>query len=182
MMNWMHALRALNDNIFYFYAKLIKSNMYRIAILLTITVLFAGCNQTSQKQDKAEAVSVEEIVAASIEELLANPEEYVDKEVAITGMVTHVCRHGGQKCFVLAEDGETQIRLVPAGDIDEFKIELEGSTLAVKGTFRVLAPEQAEEHVADHESKEHHEEEMAHSEAEKADIFIEAIEYKEITQ
>ncbi len=97
-------------------------------------------------------------------------------------MVTHVCRHGGQKCFVLAEDGETQIRLVPGGDIDEFKIELEGSTLAVKGTLRVLAMEQADELVADYESKEHHAVEMSHSEAEKADIFIEAIEFKEITQ
>jgi hypothetical protein len=156
--------------------------MFRIAILLTMTLLFAACNQTSQKEGNTETTKSEEIIAATIEEILASPAEYENKEVAITGMVTHVCRHGGQKCFVLAEDGETQIRLVPAGDIDEFEIELEGSTLAVKGTFRVLAPEQAEEHLVDHESKEHHAEEMAHSEAEKADMFIEAIEYKEITQ
>ncbi len=156
--------------------------MFRIAILLTMTLLFAACNQTSQKEGNTETSKSEEIIAATIEEILASPADYEDKEVAITGMVTHVCKHGGQKCFVLAEDGETQIRLVPAGDIDEFDIELEGSTLAVKGTLRVLNPVQAEEHVADHESKEHHENEMAHSEAEKADIFIEAIEYKEITQ
>ena len=156
--------------------------MRKIAILLSVALLFGACNQTSQKEANTKAEKNQEIVAATIEELLASPAEYVDKEVAITGMVTHVCKHGGQKCFVLAEDGETQIRLVPSGDIDEFEIELEGSTLAVKGTFRVLAPEQAEEHVADHESKEHHEIEMSHSEAEKADIFIEASEYKEITQ
>ena len=156
--------------------------MHKIAILLTTALLLVACNQTSQKEGKKETTKSEEIVAATIEELLASPTEYEDKEVAITGMVTHVCRHGGQKCFVLAGDGETQIRLVPSGDIDEFKIELEGSTLAVKGTLRVLTPVQAEEHMADHESKEHHENEMAHSEAEKADIFIEAIEYKEITQ
>ena len=156
--------------------------MYRIAILLSISLVLGACNQTSQKQSGTEAGKSEDIIAATIEELLANPAEYENMEVAITGMVTHVCRHGGQKCFVLAEDGETQIRLVPGGDIDEFKIELEGSTLAVKGTLRVMAMEEADELVEDYESKEHHAVEMSHSEAEKADIFIEALEYKEITQ
>lgn len=156
--------------------------MHKIAILLSVALLIGSCNQASRDEANTKAEKQQEIIAATIEDLLASPSEYENKEVAITGMVTHVCRHGGQKCFVLANDGETQIRLVPAGDIDEFKIELEGSTLAVKGTFRVLAPEQAEAHVEDHESKEHHAIEMSHSEAEKADIFIEASEYKEITQ
>ncbi len=97
-------------------------------------------------------------------------------------MVTHVCRHGGQKCFIVADDGETQIRIVPGGDIDEFKIDLEGSTVAFKGIFRVLNAEQADEHVEDHESKEHHAVEQAHSSAEKADYFVEALDFKEVTQ
>ena len=121
------------------------------------------------------------IVAATIEDLIANPGEYKDMEVAIEGMVTHVCKHGGQKCFVLAGDESTQIRIVPAGDIDEFKIELEGSNVAFKGLFRVMGLEEAEAHVEDHESKEHHAEEMSHSSAEKADIFIEASEFKELS-
>ena len=147
-----------------------------------LAILAGSCNQATQKESSTETSKTEKIVAATIEELMANPAEYENMEVAVTGMVTHVCRHGGQKCFVLAKDGETQIRLVPSGDIDEFKIELEGSTIAVKGTFRVLAPEAAEAHVEDHESKEHHAVEMSHSEAEKADIFIETLEFKEITE
>lgn len=156
--------------------------MHKLAILLSVALLMGACNQGSQNNADAKAEKSEEIISATIVELLANPEEYQDKEVAVSGMVTHVCRHGGQKAFILDEDGETQIRLVPTGDIDEFKIELEGSSLAVLGTLKVLNPVEAEEHLEDHESKEHHAEEMAHSEAEKADIFIEAHEYKEITQ
>ena len=83
---------------------------------------------------------------------------------------------------MVGKDGETQLRIVPGGDIDEFKIDLEGSTVAFKGTFKVLNPIQAEEHVKDHNSKEHHANEMAHSEAEKADYFIEATDFKEVTQ
>ena len=121
------------------------------------------------------------IVSATVEELVASPAEYRDTEVAVSGMVTHVCRHGGQKCFILGGDGETQIRIVPSGDIDEFRIELEGSTVAFKGTLRVMTAREAEAHVEDHESKAHHAIEMAHSEAEKADVFIEAYEFKELT-
>ncbi|MCK4747105.1 MAG: hypothetical protein KAT15_08725, partial [Bacteroidales bacterium] len=86
------------------------------------------------------------------------------------------------KCFIVGEDGETQIRIIPGSNIDEFKIDLEGSTVAFKGIFKVLTTIQAQEHVEEHDSKEHHDQEMAHTEAEKAEYFVEAIDFKEITQ
>lgn len=156
--------------------------MQRVAFLVIIALMAVGCNQTSKENSAtSESTEVEQIVSASIEELLATPADYDGKEVAVSGMVTHVCRHGGQKCFILAEDGETQMRIVPGGGIDEFKVELEGSTVAFKGVFRVLNTAEAEEHVEDHDSKEHHAEEMAHSEAEKAEYFVEAIDFKEVS-
>ena len=154
--------------------------MQRAAFLVLVAFLAVSCNQAS-KENSTESTEIEEIVSASIQELLATPADYDGKEVAVSGMVTHVCRHGGQKCFIVAEDGETQIRIVPSGDIDEFKIELEGSTVAFKGVFRVLNIVEAEELVEDHESKEHHAVEQSHSEAEKADYFVEAIDFKEVT-
>ncbi len=156
--------------------------MQKVAFLLIIAFLAVSCNQASKENSTtAESTEVEQIVAATIQELLASPADYDGKEVAVSGMVTHVCKHGGQKCFILADDGETQMRIVPSGDIDEFKVELEGSTVAFKGVFRVMNPLEAEEHVEDHDSKEHHEEEMSHSEAEKAEYFVEAIDFKEVT-
>lgn len=154
--------------------------MQRAAFLVLVAFLAVSCNQAS-KENSTESTELEQIVSATIQELLTTPANYDGKEVAVSGMVTHVCRHGGQKCFIVAEDGETQIRIVPGGDIDEFKIELEGSTVAFKGVFRVLNPVEAEEHVEDHESKEHHDVEQSHSEAEKADYFVEAIDFKEVT-
>jgi hypothetical protein len=156
--------------------------MQRIMLLVVLVLLAGACNQSTQKEANSHSEKAEKIITATIEELVANPAEFQDKEVAITGMVTHVCQHGGQKCFAVGEDGESQIRLVPAGDIDEFKIELEGSTVAFKGTFKVLTTEEAEAHVEDHDSKEHHDSEMAHTAAEKADMFIETVDFKEIIQ
>jgi hypothetical protein len=156
--------------------------MQKSIFLVFIALLSFSCNQTVKKDGLTpEADKTEKIVAATIHELLASPADYQDKEVAVSGMVTHVCRHGGQKCFIVAEDGETQMRIVPGGEIEEFKVEIEGSSIAVKGIFRVLNSEQTEEHVEDHESKEHHDVEQSHSTAEKAEYFVEALELKEIT-
>ncbi len=156
--------------------------MQRAAFLILIAFMAISCSQSKQ-ENSASLESGEEvqIVTASIQELLATPSEYEGREVAVSGMVTHVCRHGGQKCFIVADDGETQIRIVPGGDIDEFKIELEGSTVAFKGVFRVLTTAETEELVEDYESQEHHEMEQSHSEAEKADYFIEAVDFKEVS-
>ena len=157
--------------------------MQRLIAWVLFAAFLGACSQSTKNEGGAvETARTEKIVTATIQELLAQPADYDGKEVAVTGMVTHVCRHGGQKCFILDEDGETQIRVVPGADIDEFKIDLEGSTVAFKGTFKVLNPVQAEAHVADHESKEHHSIEMAHSDAEKADYYIEAIDFKEVAQ
>ncbi len=103
--------------------------MQRSILWVLIAFMAVSCNQTEKKESgNQEAVNTEKIVSATIVELLAAPADYQDKEVAVSGMVTHVCRHGGQKCFIVAEDGETQIRIVPGGEIDEFKVEIEGST------------------------------------------------------
>ena len=157
--------------------------MQRILLFVVLAVLVGSCNQAAQKEGSDSQTSdVEKIISATVEELLAQPTEYEGKEVAVSGMVTHVCKHGGQKCFIVGEDGETQIRIIPGSNIDEFKIDLEGSTVAFKGIFKVLTTIQAQEHVEEHDSKEHHDQEMAHTEAEKAEYFVEAIDFKEITQ
>ena len=156
--------------------------MQKLALLAILAIVAISCNQAGEENAAAnQSQEIEKIVSATIQELLSTPAEYDGKEVAVSGMVTHVCRHGGQKCFIVAEDGETQIRIVPGGDIDEFKIDLEGSTVAFKGVFRVLSSAQTDELVEDYESKEHHAVEQSHSEAEKADYFVEAVEFKEVT-
>lgn len=157
--------------------------MQRSILWVFIAFLAVSCNQTAKQEgENQEASKTEQIVSASIVELLAAPADYQDKEVAVSGMVTHVCRHGGQKCFIVADDGETQIRIVPGGDIDEFKIEMEGSIVAFKGTFRVQTVELTAEELEEYESKEHHAVEQSHSSAEKAEYFVEAVDFEEVSE
>ena len=58
---------------------------------------------------------------------------------------------------------------------------MEGSTVAFLGTFKILNAQQSTALIEDHESQAHHDQEMAQTEAEKADYFIEAIDFKEVT-
>lgn len=158
------------------------TTMQKLFIWGLFGLLTLACNHTSQQEASvSQSGLTEKIIAVTIRELLAHPDQFEGKEVAFSGLVTHVCKHGGQKCFVVDEDGESQIRIVPSGSIDEFRIGLEGSRVAFRGVFRVLNPEEAMAHLEDHEAREHHTTEMAHSAAEKADYFLEAIDFKEVT-
>ena len=150
--------------------------------MITLAMLIGACNFiTSKDGNEAGKAGTEKIVTATVEELLATPADYDGKAVALSGMVTHVCRHGGQKCFVLGQDGETQIRIVTGGDIDEFETSLEGSTVAFRGVFRVLNVTESAELLEDYESKAHHDTIQPHTQAEQADYFVEAIDYKAVT-
>ncbi len=146
-------------------------------------LLIGSCSQGGQQAGtESQGSRMEQVVSATIEDILAQPSAYEGKEVAISGIVTHVCRHGGQKCFVVGENGETQIRIEPGGEIDEFEVGLEGSEVAFRGVFRVLKTEQSEKHLAEHEAHEHHDHEMSHTEAEKADFFIQATDFRELVR
>jgi hypothetical protein len=159
--------------------------MRRVIIMLVAVALMGSCNRSERHEGQGPALSGDEkIVSATIEELLANPAGYQDREVAISGMVTHVCRQGGQKCFVLAGDGETQLRIVTGGEIDEFDTSLEGSTVAFMGIFRIRETPGTEAGTGTGEKAaagEHHTEEMPHAEAERSDYFIEALDFREVT-
>ena len=145
--------------------------------------LLTSCKQsTKQAVESAVQEAQQTALAVGIEDLLASADEYDGKEVVIKGMVTHVCKHGGQKCFVLAEDGETQIRINTSESIDEFDMALEGSTVEFTGIFKVLTNTETEELQEDHDAQEHHANEQAHTKAEKSSYFLEAISLAEITE
>jgi len=154
--------------------------MKKLMLLLALSAIFMiSCNQSDKT--KGDNATVDETVNATITELLASPADFEGKEVVLSGMVTHVCRHGGQKCFVLADDGETQLRINVGENINEFDVALEGSTVEFTGVFKMLNEVASEELLADHESQAHHDTIMAHTEAEKASYFVEAASFREIT-
>ena len=107
----------------------------RILNLSILLVLAVSCGQQSNKTTDLSELQVSEI---TVEALLADASPFVEQPVSVKGTVVHVCRHGGQRLFVVGEDGEDRFRITVGENISEFDVELEGSKIEVNGIVREL--------------------------------------------
>jgi hypothetical protein len=107
--------------------------MNRIISLLFVLSLLASCGQGKKKSGIDTGAN-----PISVSEFLSDAGTYVDQTVQISGTVVHVCRQGGQRLFLVGEDGEKRIRITTGEDIAEFDVELEGEKIEVTGVVREL--------------------------------------------
>jgi hypothetical protein len=152
--------------------------MKKIIILLAGIALLSSCNcLTSDKNEQ-----VNNITSVTMEEFLANPDEFLEKEIVITGLVTHVCKHGGQKLFIAGENEATSLLINTSESIPEFSIDLEGSKAEFTGTAKVMDSEKIATELA--EDADHHPEgEGVNCDAEKAadkEYYLIASSFKKI--
>jgi hypothetical protein len=94
----------------------------------------------------------QELKALTLEELVAQAPEMNDMNVSVEGLVTHVCKHGGQKMFLTDSAKNIDVLVRVSNSIPEFEVALEGSKVKVTGKIVVsLAEEVAEEsHMEEH--------------------------------
>ncbi len=109
--------------------------MNRIISLLFAISLLASCGQGPKKSGSD---TDREIQPLTVSEFLSDAGPFVDRTVQVSGTVVHVCRHGGQRLFIIGEDGEERIRITTGDDIAEFDVELEGEKIEVTGIVREL--------------------------------------------
>ncbi|MCB8994848.1 MAG: hypothetical protein H6538_04495 [Bacteroidales bacterium] len=126
-------------------------------LFLFLSVSFLMACQNSGKQA---GTSEQEVVAVSVDSILSNPAVFADQSVVVSGMVAHVCTHGGQKLFLVSSNPEKYLRINTGKSIPEFPIALEGSTIEVKGVVSKFVEEgetepAMEESQTDTTSKEH---------------------------
>ncbi|NCU32696.1 MAG: hypothetical protein EOM23_07185 [Candidatus Moranbacteria bacterium] len=119
-------------------------------------VLFA-CGQMKQDQDQTEVQVIE------INELLSNPLDFDEKEVSIHGIISHVCRHSGDKMRVAEIEGDGLSVLVMLMDYSEvFGPESEGQELIVSGTLKTWI-RNIDELEDDHDHGDGHDHEEGHA-------------------
>lgn len=128
-----------------------------ILAILSLVIVLYSCNSLSKKTTP-ENLS-EDLSELTVDNFSEQMEDNVGKEVTISGRVTHVCRHGGQRLFITGEDSTKSIRITTGENIPEFDITLEGSLIGVKGIVKELIIDEAylaewEAEVTDGASKE----------------------------
>lgn len=156
--------------------------MKKYSSILVAFVFLISCNsEAGKKNENSESIKI-----VPIETLEVSAVELGENLVQTTGLVTHICRHGGQKMFLTDESNEVHLLVRVSSSIPEFDVALEGSTIEVTGKLIATINE-----AIDHEGHDHSEEEDCAAEAKmKANAesdecttnityHLEAISYKE---
>ena len=121
--------------------------MKKLFVLLSVVLFVASCGNAPEKSK----VNSEATTQISVNDFYANPEQYLDSDVTVKGLVTHVCKHGGQKLFIVgSEDGEP-LRIDVGESIPEFAIEMEGTEAEFTGKIVLMDEETIAAFEAEHE-------------------------------
>lgn len=132
-------------------------------VLAVLAVLFAACNNAQQKQEMSDASEKQEAKAMTVNELMADIDAYVAKDVRLEGIVEHVCKHGGKRLHLMNASGEQKIRVESGKAITQFERELEGDDISISGVVKKQVIDEAylnkrAEELQDEGNKHDHEE------------------------
>lgn len=110
-----------------------------ISIILGCFALLA-CGGTAPVEQAAEQPQAEAepemIIEVDLVDLVANTAEFVGKEISVSGTVDHVCKHGGKRLFIMAEDPQIRFKVEAGEFISAFDATLAGSDITVRGVVK----------------------------------------------
>lgn len=111
-----------------------------LLLIITTAALFAcNTNQSGETATEKES-SIKEV---TVDQLLNQPADFVEKEIKVEGTVNHVCKESGKRMFIFGENPDNVIKIEAGDNISQFQIELEGSNVQVVGTFKELKIDEA---------------------------------------
>ena len=98
-------------------------------ILAVLAIAFFSCSG-GRKQGEAIAT------VFSVDSLFTVADQKLNDTIKVTGFVTHVCKHSGQKCFIVGESQKVSLLVLTGGEIETFPAELIGSKLVITGVLK----------------------------------------------
>lgn len=104
-------------------------------LILATALLIVACGGNTSNKSKGEEAQGEVVATMEIDALLASAEKLVGQEVAIEGICTHICSHGGRKIFLMGSDDAKTIR-IESGKLGAFDQKCVNSIVKVKGMLR----------------------------------------------
>ena len=101
--------------------------MKKIISLLGLVLILTACSEEAKKE------STENLAVLTVDQLLENPEKYVDQNVKVSGTVVHVCKHGGKRVHLIGTNDEEKFKVEAGKDALVFDRTLEGSDITAEG-------------------------------------------------
>jgi hypothetical protein len=118
----------------YFFTKNVSMRVL-FSLLFFISLGFVAFAQEMENHS-ADAGKNDEIEVISVEKFQDKADSYIGKELAVTGIVDHVCKHGGKKVVIVSEDGKASLKIMAGDKISKFDKNIEGETITVVGIVR----------------------------------------------
>ena len=118
----------------------------KILFLFVVTAFIAACNNTQNPSTDTEGSEQEmtaELVTLTIVDFDNEAGNYVGKEVQISGLVNHTCKHGGKRMFIIDPETEQTVKIEAGENIASFDAELEGSEVIATGIINELIIDEA---------------------------------------
>ncbi len=103
----------------------------RILFVSAIAIFFMACNEDNNdagNENDTTIVDNLEMPSIILSEFESKAGEFVGKEIKVSGIVDHVCKHGGKK--ILLVDGDNSLHVFNDNRYDE---ELSGSEISLIG-------------------------------------------------
>ncbi|MGL5228224.1 MAG: hypothetical protein ACRC77_08560 [Bacteroidales bacterium] len=106
-------------------------------ILGAVSMLtLASCNSNSAKQTQAtETTETTKSATIPVAQVLENPDHYIGGEIAVEGICTHRCKHGGAKMFIMGNNDKQILRVESSEASGKFPTEVVNNMVVVKGTL-----------------------------------------------
>ena len=133
---------------------------------VSLLFLFPAFNLTASN------TSVKEGNIVKLSEFNKKAVDFVGKTIKLQGIVDHVCEHDGKKMFLVDENSEARVKIVPNENMAAFTQDLIGETVEVTGIVKEFrldedyliemeekvkseSSEESEMHMGKHEEGEH---------------------------
>lgn len=101
--------------------------------ILTVLMIITSCSSQPGKSDQV--ASDDHSVEAQISEILSDPLDYDSKTVKVEGVISHVCRHSGDKMRIMQDGSDLSILVMLEDFTGQFDAESEGTRVSVTGNL-----------------------------------------------
>lgn len=103
-----------------------------IALSLIVFFMTSCCETTSTDETNQKTqTSIIETPMVTIGGFDTEAADYVDQEVVVSGIVDHLCKHGGKKLFLVSDDGDLHVE-----SDERFDEKLAGMDITINGIVR----------------------------------------------
>ncbi len=120
-----------------------KKFLFAIIALAFVIVSCENAGHQHEAADSDSKVNVEEIALINLQDFEAKAGDFVGKKIQLKGTVDHVCKHGGQRMFIVNQDSDARVKITPDEEVAAFNTNLEGSAVNIFGIVEEMRIDEA---------------------------------------